>query len=170
MVGAIAKPLLGKQPPTSYPRSSPPATGPRARHWRQSRGSPTPGNPRERGRNRPYIALRGPPLCVTAGPLPERVIGSTRWHELQSLVAIERPDAGSPPRGSARPGSGKANKVAATTHGDINRCTITAMEQVPEALRPDRPSSDLFHHQRPPEAGYRLKRPPFLCQLRFRKR
>ena len=37
-------------------------------------------------------------------------------------------------------------------------------------MRPDRPSSDLFHHQRPPEAGYRLKRPPFLCQLRFRKR
>jgi len=37
-------------------------------------------------------------------------------------------------------------------------------------VRPDRPSSDLFHHQRPPEAGYRLKRPSLLCQLRFRKR
>src|SRR3974390_138654 len=41
---------------------------------------------------------------------------------------------------------------------------------IPEALRPDRPSSDLFHYKRPPEASYRLKRPSLLCQLRFRKR
>ena len=78
----------------------------------------------------PVVDGRSAMLWKLAGSsLSERVIGSTRWHELQSLVAIERPDAGSPPRGSARPGSGKASKVAATTHGDINRCTIPAMEQ-----------------------------------------
>src|SRR3974390_138652 len=61
---------------------------------------------------------------LAGSSLSKRVIGSKRWHELQSLVAIERPDVGSPSGGSARPGSGKPSKVAATT----NWCTIIAME------------------------------------------
>ncbi len=57
------------------------------------------------------------------------VIGRTRWHELQSLVAICRPDAGSPSEGCASAGNDAVNSSEAA-YGNVDQCIVITVEQV----------------------------------------
>src|SRR5665647_2451104 len=59
--------------------------------------------------------------------LSERVIGITRWHELHCVIAIWRPDAGSPGAGWASIGDCAVRSAAATKHDSIiQRMAITS--------------------------------------------